>query len=189
MNTKSRKNSPRMPRLARGPYLKAMVRVPVPPEVAQWQRPGASQEPARYCSQERAQAITGKSAHTVRRWANDRQPVDVTSLQLLQVWIWGIIPSAAFIDRGVFLKYSDRFSLDAQKRPQDVIVTDNGYTITAAALESFGWLKTYYDTEVRRYQDAISQQPATPGAVVIPFAEYVARMRERVQAASDDGQA
>lgn len=186
MSTKSRKSNDRIPPIPRGPYLKAMVRVPVPPEVAQWQRPGAAQEPARYCSQERAQAITGKSAHTVRRWANLRQPIDITSLRLLQVWVWGIIPSAAFIERGIFLKYGDRWSLDAQKRPQDVIVTDNDYVITAPALESFGWLKTYYDTEVRRYQDAMAQQPPAPSAVVIPFAEYVARLRERAQQAADD---
>lgn len=186
ISKKSKQNSDISPRLPRGPYLKAMVRVPCPPEVAQWQRPGAAQEPARYCSQERAQAITGKSAHTVRRWANLRQPVDVTSLRLLQVWVWGIIPSAAFIERGIFLKYGDRWSLDAHKRPQDVIVTDNGYTIPAADLESYGWLRTYYDTEVRRYQDAMADQPPAPSAVVIPFAEYVARLRERARQASDD---
>lgn len=187
MTTKSMKNSTTTPRRTRGPYLKAMVRVPVPPEVAQWQRPGAAQEPARYCSQERAQAITGKSAHTVRRWANNRQPVDVTSLRLLQVWVWGIIPSAAFIERGIFLKYADRWSLDAQKRPQDVIVTDNDYVITAPALESFGWLQTFYDTEVTRYQAAMANHPPAPSATVIPFAVYLERQRERArQQATDD---
>lgn len=175
MPTKSRKSVSKIPAFSRGSYCKAYVRVPIPPEVARW-RSGASFEPYRQITQEYAHQITGKSLHTVRRWAHGHHPIDVTSLRLLQIWVWGIIPSQAFIDQGVFIKYADRFTLDHLKRPQDVIIgPHDGRAITVYQVLGFHWLATFYQSEVKAWQAATADQAAErlPKAKIIPISEYL----------------
>lgn len=178
MTTKSRNNQRPIPAKARGTYCKTYVCVPVPPEVARWQYGGAGQEPYRQITQDRARDITGKSAHTIRRWAHGHQPIDVTSLRLLQIWVWGIIPSQAFIDQGVFIKYSDRYTLGRDKQPMDVIIGPHeNRAITVHQVLGFHWLHTFYQREVTAYHLANKEKSLAliPTAKIIPITEYLRR--------------
>lgn len=172
-----KKSGAAIPSMVRGTYIKAYVRVAVPAEVKKWQRGGASDIPYRQVSQERAAEITGKSAHTVRRWANGHQPVDVTSLRLLQIWVWGIIPAPAFIAAGIFIAHDQsRFRMD--KAP-DVIATDNGYCVSPSDLQSFGWLQKLYQDRVTAQDRTAAEaaRAALPTAKILLFSEHVARRK------------
>lgn len=180
MKNKSRKKtysvSTQPPKIGRKGNIPAFLRVPVPPEVARWHRGGAQCEPYRQISQARAVEITGKSSHTVKRWANGRQAIDSSSLRLLQVWVFGIIPDPAFIEAGIFLAHQQRWHHTYTGTPQTLIATDNGYLITPADLQSFGWLKSHYWQQLEALQQA-APAPTLPLAVVVPFLEARARLR------------
>lgn len=188
---KSNKKPPAKPaKRVRGPYQKAYVKVAVPPEVARWQRGGAQYVPYRQITQERACEITGKSIHTVRRWASGRHEIDVTSLRLLQIWTWGIIPGQEFIDAGIFLIYDSwRYVTPGKgRKPETLIATDNGYFIKASDLQSFGWLQGYYQDGVRRLnaEKAKMEEAAKPRAQIIPFMEHYLRRHGRKEDSDKD---
>lgn len=175
-----------VPKLGRKSGLPTFVQVPCPPEVARWQRGGASVEPYRQLSQERAQEITGRSRDTVRRWATGRQAIDSSSLRLLQVWVWGIIPAAPFIEAGIFIAHNQRWHHTYDGTPQDLIATDAGYLITPRDLDSFGWLRGVYQDHWNRQQAATAEDaPPLPSAEIIPFEEHLARRRRRRDTGTD----
>lgn len=168
-----------VPSLGKRSRLPALLRVPVPPEVERWQRGGAQCEPYRQITQARAVEITGKSSHTVKRWANGRQAIDTASLRLLQMWVWGIIPAREFIEAGIFVAHNQRWHPTFTGQPQSLIATDNGYLVSPSDLESFGWLRTHYAASWARQQPETAQEApqAAPGAQIIPLAAYRTLLR------------
>lgn len=184
MKTKSKNNAKNRvtpaPKLTRKSRLPALVRVPVPPERAAWQRGGADHEPYRQVTQERAREITGKSRHTVKRWANASQRIDSSSLRLLQVYVWGLIPAPGFAEAGIFIAQGQRWHPDYAGAPESLIATDSGYLIGPNDLLSFGWLRGAYLDHLQRRQAQEAQESApaaSQGARIIPFADYLARKR------------
>lgn len=179
---KNRETTP--PKITRRSRFPAWVRVPVPPERLAWQRPGAQEEPYRQITQARAVEITGKSAHTVKRWANGTAAMDSSSLRLLQMWVWGILPAPEFSAAGIFIAHQQRWrpGFDG-KAPETLLATDTGYLIGPSDLQSFGWLQGAYQAhwaqlDREKAQEA-AQAPAQapPSAQVIPFAAHLARRR------------
>lgn len=152
----------------RGTYLKRQVDVPAPEGLG-----GVARDDVRWCSQERAAEITGKSANTVRRWAHGHQAIDVTSLRLLQIWVWGLIPSEAFIKRGIRI-HQGAGDMDFRGLPQDIIVTPAGHTAGAGEIEAFVWLRQYYKDRLAKMdaEKTAAEQAAKPSAVIIPFEAY-----------------
>lgn len=161
------KKSP--PKYRRGAYYKQQVTIPAPDGLG-----GVARDAVRWCSQERAMEITGKSAVTVRRWAHGQKPIDVTSLRLLQVWVWGLIPSEAFITRGLTLQ-PGAGQKDFRGIPQDAIVTSNGHTLTVGDVDGFVWLRQHYQSRLATMDEAkqAAEEAAKPRAQVIPIAPYL----------------
>lgn len=154
----------------RGPYSKPPVRVP-PPKYLR-----ADPRDTRNLSQERAVAITARSAAVVSRWAHGRATIDAQSLALLQAHAWGAVLPPAWIARGI---YVDGESL----------ITDTGLAITAGELQAFAWLRNHYGSalaEIQARQAPVSA-PAVPLAEVIPLeALRLARLGRMSARAGDD---